>query len=206
MPVSETPPPGIVRAEESGRPEHYVRGMSVPSDEELMLAVAGGDLSAFGQLVSRHQTSAWNAAYRFLGNTADAEDIAQEAFLRILDSADRYRPTASFRTYLYRIVTRLCFDFSRRKRHRRHVELPDFAENRPSPEGVSILGERAAAVRQALDSLPVAQKMAVVLRYYENLGYREIAVILNTTGKGVERLLARARATLEDRLGRFLEE
>jgi len=170
-----------------------------------MLAVARGDLSAFGQLVSRHQTSAWNAAYRFLGNTADAEDIAQEAFLRILDSADRYQPTASLRTYLYRIVTRLCFDLSRRNRRRRHQPLPDLAANCPSPEGVFILDERAAAVRQALDSLPPAQKMAVILRYYEDLSYREIAAILKTTVKGVERLLARARATLEDRLGGFLE-
>jgi len=91
MPVPETPPAGIVRSEHSDRPEQHVTGMSVPSDEELMLAVARGDLSALGQVVSRHQTSAWNAAYRFAGNSADAEDIAQEAFLKILDSAHRYR-------------------------------------------------------------------------------------------------------------------
>jgi len=171
-----------------------------------MLAVARGDLSAFGQLVSRHQTSAWSAAYRFLGNMADAEDVAQEAFLRILDSASRYQAAASFRTYLYRIVTRLCFDLSRRKRIRRHQPLFDLAANCPSPEDVSILDERAAAVRQALDSLPAAQKMAVVLRYYEDVGYREIAAVLDTTEKGAERLLARARTTLEDRLSEFLEE
>jgi RNA polymerase sigma-70 factor (ECF subfamily) len=180
--------------------------MSAPSDEELMLAVARGDLSAFGQLVTRHQTSAWNAAYRFVGNTADAEDIAQEAFLRILDSADRYRPTASFRAYLYRIVARLCFDLSRRKRQRRHVGLPDPAEDYAAPEGVFVRGERTAALRQALDSLPPAQKMAVILRYYEDLGYREIAAVLKTTDKAVERLLARARAALEHRLGGFLED
>ena len=109
-------------------------------------------------------------------------------------------------TTVYRIVTRLCFDLSRRKRLRRHHQLPDVAANWPSPEGVSIRDELAAAVRQALDSLPAVQKMAVVLRYYEDLGYREIAAVLSTTDKGVERLLARARATLEDRLGRFLEE
>ncbi len=171
-----------------------------------MLAVARGDLSAFGQLVTRHQTSAWNAAYRFLGNTADAEDVAQEAFLRVLDSAERYQPTAAFRTYLYRIVSRLCFDFARRRRIRRHQPLPDLAANSPSPESVCVLSERAAAVRQALDCLPAAQKMAVILRYYETLNYREIAVVLNTTAKGVERLLAKARVILEARLGRFLEE
>jgi len=179
--------------------------MSAPSDEELMLATARGDLSAFGQLVSRHQTSAWNAAYRFLGNAADAEDVAQEAFLRILDSAHRYRPTAGFRTYLYRIVSRLCFDVARRRRVRQHQPLPDLAANGPSPEGVALLDERAAIVREALDGLPPAQKMAVILRYYEDLGYREMAAVLNATEKGAERLLARARANLEDRLGGLLE-
>ena len=186
-------------------PGNHVTGMCVPSDEELMLAVGGGDLAAFEQLVTRHQRSAWNAAYRFLGNTADAEDVAQEAFLRVLDSANRYRPTAAFRTYLYRIVARLCFDFSRRKRLRRHGQLSDVAENRPSPEDAAVVGELAAAVAGAIDTLPPAQKMAVILRYYEGLGYREIAVALSTTVKGAERLLARARAALKDRLGGFLE-
>ena len=171
-----------------------------------MRAVAGGDLLAFGQLVARHQRSAWNAAYRFLGNTADAEDIAQEAFLRILDSADRYRPTAAFRTYLYRIVTRLCLDFSRRQRLRQHSQLTDVAENGPSPEDATVMGERAAAVARAIDGLPPAQKMAVILRYYEGLGYREIAASLDTTVKGAERLLARARTALGDRLGQFFEQ
>ena len=89
MPVPEAPPAGVVRSEHLEKLEHHVTRMSVLSDEELMLAVAGGDLAAFGQLVTRHQRSAWSAACRFLGNTSDAEDVAQEAFLRILDSADR---------------------------------------------------------------------------------------------------------------------
>jgi RNA polymerase sigma-70 factor, ECF subfamily len=180
--------------------------MRLPRDEELMVAVASRDLSAFEQLVTRHQSAAWNAAYRFLGNTADAEDIAQEAFLRILDSVDRYQPTASFRTYLYRIVTRLCFDFSRKKSFRRYKQLSNLPEERPSPEETSTADERAVVVRQALDSLPSAQKMAVILRYYEDLSYREIAAILKTTDKGIERLLARARVSLEGPLGRLLEE
>lgn len=113
-----------------------------------MLAVARGDLSAFEQLIVRHQGSAWNAAYRFLGNTA---------------------------------------------------------ETRPSPEGVSLDEERAAVVRCALDSLPPNQKMAVVLRYYEDLSYRETATVLKTTIKGAEWLLARARVTLENRLGGYFK-
>jgi RNA polymerase sigma-70 factor (ECF subfamily) len=179
--------------------------MSVPSDEELMLALARGDVRAFGQLVNRHQISAWNTAYRFLGNKADAEDVAQDAFLRILDSGGRYQPTAGFRTYLYRIIARLCFDLSRRQSLRRRPPPRDVPQDQPSPEDLLILDERAAAVRRALDTLPAAQKMAVILRYYENLGYREIATVLKTTDKGAERLLARARAALENRLAGYLE-
>jgi RNA polymerase sigma-70 factor, ECF subfamily len=178
----------------------------MPSDEELMLAVARGDISAFEQLVIRHQTSAWNTAFRFLGNTADAEDVAQEAFLRILDSADRYISTASFRTYLYQIIAHLCFDFFRRKRLRRHDQLPELAGKRSSPGAAAILDERSAAVQQALDSLPPAQKMAVILRYHEDLSYRNIAAVLKKTDKGVERLLAKARTSLERRLVGLMEE
>ncbi|MHB8954527.1 MAG: RNA polymerase sigma factor, partial [Pirellulaceae bacterium] len=145
-------------------------------------------------------------AYRFLGNAADAEDIAQEAFLRTLDSADRYRPAASFRTYLYRIVTHLCFDLLRRQRLRRRDPLSDVADRGRTPEESAIVLERADAVWQALDSLPRTQKMAVILRYYENLGYQEIADALQTSVKGAERLLARARATLESRLSGLLDE
>ena len=88
----------------------------IRTDEELMLAVRAGDLAAFEHLVVRHQSSAWNAAYRFLGDAAEAEDLAQEAFLKILDAAPRYQPTAKFRTYLYRVVTRLCLDRLQRYR------------------------------------------------------------------------------------------
>jgi len=171
-----------------------------------MLAVARGDLCAFGQLVSRHQTSAWNAAFRFLGNAADAEDVAQDAFLRILGSAERYRPTAGFRTYFYRIITHLCFDLSRRQRLRRGGPLSDVTDRASSPAESAIERERADGIREALDLLPPTQKMAVVLRYYENLGYREIADALRTSVKAVERALARARATLEGRLGEYLDK
>jgi len=166
------------------------------TDEELMLAAARGDLSAFGQLVSRHQTSAWNVAYRFLGNAADAEDVAQEAFLRVLDAAPRYRATAKFRTFLYRIVTRLCIDLSRR-RVSRLADVESLLDHRAGPLESAVVDERTRRVREALMGLPDKQRMAVVLRYYENLGHQEIAVSLGTTAKGAERLLARARDTLE---------
>jgi RNA polymerase sigma-70 factor (ECF subfamily) len=177
----------------------------MPSDEELMLAVGGGELDAFGEIVLRHQHLVWNIAYRTLGNATDAEDVAQEAFLRLLEAAKRYRPTASFRTYLYRIVIRLCLDRLAKKKplYTRHLrEAPDPAATIPE-KLISV--ERDLAVGRALDRLPPSQRMAIVLRYYENLGYREIAATMEVTEKAVERLLARGRASLEEHLGNFLE-
>ncbi len=177
----------------------------LPADEDLMLAVRQGDFNAFAQLVVRHQTSAWRAAYRFLGDSAEAEDVAQEAFLKILDAAAHYQPTARFRTYLYRVITRLCLDLARKKRPGYHDELPDFAEAGPSPLDVLTVRECRHDIRKALDLLPPNQRMAVILRYDEGLGYADIAVALETSPKAVERLLARARATLEKLLAHLLE-
>ena len=166
------------------------------SDEELMSDVAHGDLSAFEQLVRRHQTSAWNAAFRLLGDDDDAEDVAQEAFLRILRAAHRYQPTAAFRTYLYRIVTRLCRDHRRKASPSPHPNPDAETSQGPSPEACVAASEERRAVQEALAALPVKQREAVVLRYYESLTYDEIGEVMGASRKGVERLLARGRAAL----------
>jgi RNA polymerase sigma-70 factor (ECF subfamily) len=177
---------------------------ATPTDESLMSAVGRGDLGAFEHLVLRHQTAAWNAAYRFVGDEAEAEDIAQEGFLRILGAAPRYKPTAKFRTYLYRVIVRLCMDHAQRKRPIYVQELPDAIDARPSPYDVLTMVERRNQVRQALQALPASQRIVVILRFYEGLAYSEIAACLETTTKAVERLLARARESLEERLEEFL--
>lgn len=175
-------------------------------DEDLMLAVGRGDLDAFEELVIRHQGSAWHLAYRFLGDRAHAEDIAQEAFLKVLESAGRWRPTARFRTYLYKIVAHLCRDFIQKKSPESSDRLGDTADVEPSPDAVLVSDEQQRIVREAIAALPPNQRTAIILRYYHNLGYEEIAAVLGITGKGAERLLARARAALRGSLGEFLEE
>jgi RNA polymerase sigma-70 factor (ECF subfamily) len=166
------------------------------SDEQLMLAAGTGDLGAFEQLVRRYQQPAWNAAYRFLGDASEAEDIAQEAFARILAAARRYQASAHFRTYLYRIVTRICLDHSAKKKPIYSERLPDRPDPAyPSSNGMAVR-EREQAVRAALDRLPANQRMAVVLKYFDGLRYSEIAEAMETSTKAVERLLARARDTL----------
>jgi len=171
-----------------------------------MLAVAKGDCRAFEQLVLRHQEVVWRTAYRMVGDRQAAEDLAQEGFLRVFQSADRYRPTAAFRTYLYRIVVRLCVDYLRKKRPTPIANLNHIAGNRGSVTLRVEHEEQADRVQQALASIPAKQRSAIVLRYYEGLSGSEIAEGMNTTTKAVERLLARGRGVLQRQLSGLLED
>jgi len=179
--------------------------MPTPSDEDLMLAAGRGDLNAFEQLVLRHQAEAWRVAYRFTGDAAEAEDLAQESFLRILDAAPRYRPTATFRTYFYRVLTRLCLDHRRKKRPILAEPFLDAADDAPSPSQQASQAERKAVIQAALDALSPDYRMAVVLRYFEGLSGAEMAEAMGRSVKAVERLLARAKAALEPQLRHLLE-
>ncbi len=178
----------------------------MPSDEELMSAVAEGDLSAFEQLVRRYQRSGWNTAFRLVGDLHAAEDIVQEAFLRVLRAAPRYRPTAAFRTYFFRILTRLCRNHRRRNVASPSGDLDAWVSQGPAPEDIASSQEVHSSVNNALASLPARQREAVVLRYYEGLSYGEIGWVMGATRKGVERLLARGRAALANKLGKLLEK
>jgi len=176
----------------------------MPSDEELMLAVGRGDAAALEKIVARYQGVAWRTALRFLGDAAEAEDVTQEVFLRIFSAAPRYRPAAPFRTYVYRIVTHLCLDAVRKKHPAYTKDPPVSADPSPSPLEAMTDQERDEAVRMAMQGLPDRQRAAVVRRYFEGLSCREVAHVMGSTVKAVERLLARARAALEAPLGRLL--
>jgi len=173
------------------------------SDEELMQAAAGGDIDAFGELVRRHQDSAWRIAYHYVGDRTEAEDLAQEAFLKILDAASNYRPTARFSTYLYRVIANLCIDYHRKRRPHHPGEMPAQQSPSDAPDARLTAKERDRAVQRALDQLPDRQRMAVVLCYFEDLPLAQIADAMDTTYKAVERLLARARKSLAPHLEHF---
>lgn len=172
------------------------------NDEDLMSFVAQGDLNRFEEIVHRNQHSAWNIAFKFLGNFEEAEEVVQEAFLKIFDAAPRYRPTASFRTYLYRVIIHLCLDISKKKKPVYTDELTHFHDPSPSACQKLIDEERDLKVRTALDRLPSKQRSVVVLKYYEELCYKEIASIMEITEKAVERLLAKARISLHSFLSK----
>ena len=182
-----------------------------------MEAVAAGDEAAFERLVARHGTAVFNTIRRFVGDTGRAEELAQEVFLRLWRAAPRYEPTAAFRTWLFTIVRRLCWNELRRAG--REVSLEEeLGEERPGgraarisavgplPEEGALAAERAAAVREAIQSLPPAQRTAVIFRRYEELSYQEIASALETTVPAVKSLLVRARRTLAKRLAPLVEQ
>ncbi len=167
------------------------------TDEQLMQSVASGNLDAFSELVWRYQALAWKTAHRFLGDSMESEDIVQAAFLKILEAAPRYRATATFRTYFYRTLTRLCIDRTRKKQPTRLQDAPEAVDPSPDPSDVLVERERGAEVHAALSALPPNQKAAMILRHYEGLSYAEIAPILGVSPKAVEGLISRARTSLQ---------
>jgi len=175
------------------------------TDDELMQASGSGDCRAFEVIVRRHQQHAWAIAYRFLGCREEAEDIVQDTFMRVLRAASRYHPSAAFRTYLQRIVIRLCLDHAKRRRPVYTDELPDRADPANGVLDSLIEGERARGIHTALALLPANQRMAIVLRYSENMSYRDIADVMRITEKATDRLLARGKAALADSLSPWRE-
>jgi RNA polymerase sigma-70 factor (ECF subfamily) len=173
------------------------------TDTTLMVRAAGGDLAAFEELVRRNQAGAWALAWRCLGDEAEAQDVVQEAFLKIYKAAARYQPTAKFRTYLYRVVTRLCLDWEAKKRPEYTDTLPAVPDSSRSPEALLGQDELRDAVQKSLAHLPMKQRLAITLRHYEGLSYGEIAEVLDVSAKAVDSLLQRARETLRQRLLAF---
>lgn len=185
-----------------------------PDDITLMMAVKHGDEEAFQTLVERHQYRIVGTVAKMLGRETDAEDIAQQVFVRVWQSASRYEPGAKFTTWLLTITRNLVFNEMRRRRRSKLVEMQSdedeerFAQhadsNARSPASSAQDAELQSAISDAIGALPEAQRMAVVLRRYEELSYEEIADILNTSVPSVKSLLFRARTELRERLKTFL--
>ncbi|MBU0608955.1 MAG: RNA polymerase sigma factor [Armatimonadetes bacterium] len=176
------------------------------ADADLMLQVAGGDPHAFASLVEHYRVRAVNFAYRFLGDRHDAEDLAQEAFVRVYQSRQRYRPSATFSTWFFRILSNLCLnEIRRRKRQGLVPEPPDAASTAApdpsaSPEARYEQQELGVAVRRALADLPEKQRLAVILQRYEDMDYEQIGRIVGVSRGAVDGLLSRAKESLRRRL------
>ncbi|MFN2623561.1 MAG: RNA polymerase sigma factor, partial [Chthoniobacterales bacterium] len=187
-----------------------------PEDAEdirLMGLASAGDMAAFEQLVERHQRLVVGTVGRMLGTNSDAEDIAQQVFVRVWKNLKRYEPRAKFTTWLLKITRNLVFNELRRRSRHPAVPLQSETdeEERPlkddhavSPDATLLEHELQEAVDAAIAQLPETQRMAVILRRYEELSYEEIAEALDQSVSAVKSLLFRAQTELRESLKRYL--
>ena len=182
-------------------------------DVRLMRLVGRGDMEAFEQLIERHQTLVAGTVARMLGSNSDVDDIAQQVFIRVWKSASRYVPRAKFTTWLLKITRNLVFNELRRSKRHTQVplqtgpgteELPIKDESNLSPDILLLEIELQGAIEKAIMKLPDVQRMALILRRYEELSYEEIGEILDLSVSAVKSVLFRARAELRARLSKYL--
>jgi len=183
-------------------------------DVELMAKTAEGDLASFEELVGRHQNRVFGTAVRMLNSEEDAEDIAQQVFVRVWKSAKRYKPTAKFSTWLMTITRNLVLNEIRRRTRKPVWFLEEQDENAsgrvpdqstPDPSKNIEQSELEKAVDQAISELPEPQRMAVVLRRFEEMPYEEIGQIMKMSVPAVKSLLFRARTALREKLQMHLK-
>ena len=186
------------------------------SDESLMLRYRDGDVRAFELLVTRHRKALFNFILRFVRDTAQAEDVTQETFLRLVKGADAYERQAKFTTWLYTIARNLCVDASRRGKHRKAASLDaplsddDGAASLLDllPDGTAGVDRQAQSrelglrLRQAIEALPDEQREIFLLREVADLQFNEIAKVIgcseNTVKSRMRYALEKLREALEE--------
>jgi RNA polymerase sigma-70 factor, ECF subfamily len=179
--------------------------MDGASDEDLMARIAQGDETAFRLLSRRYLPRALGIARRIMGNQADAEEVVQEALLRLWVNAPRWRPAAALRTWFYRVVVNLCLNRKRRAPFAALEDAPEPADPRPDPLRQLESRELEHRLASAISGLPERQRAALVLTYHEGLPNAETAAVLGTSVSGVETLLVRARRSLRKTLGPLVD-
>ena len=186
-------------------------------DIRLMEKVRAGDMDAFRELVETHQHRVIGTVTRMLGDAHEAEDLSQQIFVRVWKSAPRWEPTAKFTTWLYTILRNLVFNECRRRARHKTTSLDaatddadhpqQFADgNVKAPDTAMLDEEMQDAIERSIHELPEAQRMAVIMRRYQDVSYEEIAEVLDLTVPSVKSLLFRARTDLREKLRKYLWE
>ncbi len=182
--------------------------MEQAREDELVRQAQRGDAEAFAALVALHQRFCYNLALQSLGDAREAEDVTQEAFLRAWQALPRFRRQARFRTWLYRIVSNLCYTHLPRLRRDMEALDDDALGEMPTEQPEDPLSnlqveERRAYLHAEIDRLPESQRVIVLLRYREELAYEEIADILDIPLGTVKIGLFRARQRLCQALAEY---
>ena len=188
-------------------------------DVQLMLKFKTGDNSSFEAILEKYHSPLINFFYRFVGDKIEAEDLAQEAFLRIYRSRHNYKPKAKLSTWIYCIAKNIALnELRRRATHRAasleetidaedseiKIQFADTTQNLPSQELEK--KELENIIKKAIDSLPIHQKTAIILRRFEEFSYEEIAQIMKCSISAVKSLLNRAKENLKEKLKPYLKD
>lgn len=187
-----------------------VLALALEPDTELMLRVRHGDAGSFELLLHRHRGTVLNLLYRLVHNHAIAEELAQDVFVRVYRSRERYEPTAKFTTWLFRITTNVALNWRRdtRRQMAEHgidelssdVRKFEFQDRRPSIDEKLICDLKAKEVQAAIRSLPSKQLAAVLMHKYEGMDYAEIAEVLDCSVAALKSILFRAYENLRRQL------
>lgn len=175
-------------------------------DEALLARVAEGDPAAIRALLGRKLPRVLGLAQRMLNDPAEAEDVAQETFLRVWRQAPKWRPgQARFDTWLHRVALNLCYDRLRRRREIPTDDPPQVPDDGPAPDRGLEAQDTGRRVGEALARLPDRQREAVVLCHYQELGNIEAAAVMGVTVEALESLLSRGRRALRATLADLVE-
>ncbi len=167
------------------------------ADSDLISRAAAGDTSAFQAIVERHRSMVYRVAYQFAGNHHDAEDIAQEDFIKVYRSLDRFRQDAQLTSWMYRIVMNACIDYRRRHSSAALAPFGEEAEHKmlntpeesPGPEDTTYAGEIGEVLEAEVGRLPPGQRMVFIMRHHQGLKLGEIADSLGLAEGTVKRQL-----------------
>jgi RNA polymerase sigma-70 factor, ECF subfamily len=192
------------------------KGAKSDEGQKLMLRVKQGDESAFESLVDLYRSQVVGMVYRYLGDAARAEDVAQEAFLRVYRARKSYKPLAQFKTWLFRIVYNLVVNEANARKRNAALSLERLRasedgaffvedENAPIPEKELEHAELLAKVREAVLDLPENQRMALVMNKYRDMPYVEIAQAMGLSVEAVKSMLFRAREKVRNKLIRYMQ-
>lgn len=172
------------------------------TEERLMQKISHNDAEAFQELLVRYEKRVFSLAWRLCLNQSEAEDLAQETFLKIWRSAKSWKPEAKLETWIYRILYNTFIDARRRIKETTEEPKENLYSQEDTPEQTLIKKQESQTIADALKELPERQKEALVLCYYQGMKAKEAAEILSVSQSALEALLFRARQTLKDKLNK----
>lgn len=179
----------------------YFEGPAISDDTTLMARIASGDKVAFAEFLSRHLVAVVNFAGRYVQQTADAEDIAQEVFVRVWRKAPQWRDLGlAPRSWVYRITYNICIDEFRQRRPEPSLASEYLVDTAATPEELTLDRDRISHLESALNLLPERQRAAIYLCAYQGLTNREAAASMEISVEALESLLSRGRRRLRQQL------